>query len=78
MKSYNIKQKVKVFVLIIGTAVLAGCTNLDETIYSSYTDENFPSSPKQYASMTGPIYVAAQKLFSNNHKDIYKMKTSSK
>ena len=45
MKSYNIKQKVKVFVLIIGTAVLAGCTNLDETIYSSYTDENFPSSP---------------------------------
>ena len=30
MKSYNIKQKVKVFVLIIGTAVLAGCTNLDE------------------------------------------------
>ena len=39
MKSYNIKQKVKVFVLM-GTAILAGCTNLDETIYSSYTDEN--------------------------------------
>ena len=75
MKSYNIKQKVKVFVLIIGTAVLAGCTNLDETIYSSYTDENFPSSPKQYASMTGPIYVAAQKLFDNNLYELQEMGT---
>ena len=42
-----------------------GCTNLDEKVYSSYTDENFPSSPEQYASMTGPIYVAAQKLYTN-------------
>ena len=32
MKSYNIKQRVKVFVLMC-TAILAGCTNLDETIY---------------------------------------------
>lgn len=72
MKSYNIKQKV--FVLM-SAAILAGCTNLDETIYSSYTDENFPSSPKQYASMTGPIYVAAQKLFDNNLYELQEMGT---
>ena len=49
MKSYNIKTE---SICLMSAAILAGCTNLDETIYSSYTDENFPSSPKQYASMT--------------------------
>lgn len=52
-----------------------GCTNLDEKVYSSYTDENFPSSPEQYASMTGPIYVAAQKLFDNNLYELQEMGT---
>ena len=68
---YNIEK-------IIGTAALfltVGCTNLDETIYSSYTDENFPSSSEQYASMTGPIYVAAQKLFDNKLYELQEMGT---
>lgn len=54
---------------------LPACTNLDEKVYSSYTEENFPSSPEQYASMTGPIYVAAQKLFDNNYYELQEMPT---
>jgi len=55
--------------------MVTGCTNLDETIYSSYTEENFPSSSEQYASMTGPIYVAAQSLFDNNYYELQQMAT---
>lgn len=71
MKSGNIA----IGLLILLCAGIIGCTNLDEKVYSSYTDENFPSSPEQYASMTGPIYVAAQKLFDNNYYELQEMPT---
>ena len=73
MKRNNIKHTISL--LIAGCALMTSCTNLDETIYSSFTDENFPSSPAQYASMTGPIYVAAQKLYDNNYYELQLMAT---
>lgn len=62
-------------VLTVACLGMTGCTNLDENVYSSYTKENFPSSPEQYASMTGPIYVGAQKLFDNNYYELQEMAT---
>jgi hypothetical protein len=50
--------------------VLPGCTDLDEEVYSAYTDQNFPSTPEQFAALTGPVYVAAQKFFDNNYFDL--------
>ncbi|TCK80591.1 RagB/SusD family nutrient uptake outer membrane protein [Albibacterium bauzanense] len=50
--------------------MLTSCTKLDEDVYSVYTDKNFPSTPEQYAVLTGPIYVAAQKFFDNNYFDL--------
>jgi hypothetical protein len=50
--------------------VLPGCTDLDEEVYSAYTDKNFPSTPEQFAALTGPVYVAAQKFFDNNYFDL--------
>lgn len=71
MKIKNIKSIISC--LFAGCYLLVGCTDLDESVYSSYTDENFPSSSEQYASMTGPIYVAAQNLFDNNYYELQLM-----
>lgn len=70
MKIKNVIYTASILLCGVG---LQSCTNLDENVYSSYTDENFPSSAKQYASMTGPIYVAAQKLFDNNLYELQEM-----
>lgn len=56
--------------LMVPLVMLTSCTKLDEDVYSVYTDKNFPSTPEQYAVLTGPIYVAAQKFFDNNYFDL--------
>lgn len=73
MKMNNIKYSI--MLLVTGCVLVTGCTDLDETVYSSYTDENFPASSAQYAAMTGPIYVAAQSLFDNNYYELQLMGT---
>lgn len=72
MKYSNIKYAIVVSALVFFFTM---CTNLDENVYSSFTDDNFPSSPAEYASMTGPIYIAAQKLFDNNYYELQEMAT---
>lgn len=54
---------------------VSSCTDLDEEVYSVYTDKNFPTTPEQYAALTGPIYVAAQKFFDNNYYDMQETAT---
>ncbi len=49
---------------------MPSCTNLDEEVYSVFTEENFPTTPEQYAALTGPVYVAAQKFFNENYYDL--------
>lgn len=71
MKNINFN----ILLLLTGCFLIAGCTDLDESVYSSYTDENFPASSAQYAAMTGPIYVAAQALFDNNYYELQLMGT---
>lgn len=64
--------------ILIGCLVLfavPACTDLDEEVYGVYTDENFPTTPEQYAALTGPIYVAAQKFFDNNYFDMQETAT---
>lgn len=55
---------------LISVMVLQACTKLDENVYSNYTDANFPTTAAQYAALTGPVYVAAQKFFDNNFYDL--------
>lgn len=69
---------IKLSNILIGCLILfavPSCTDLDEEVYAVYTDENFPTTPEQYAALTGPIYVAAQKFFDNNYYDMQETAT---
>lgn len=54
----------------IAVGTMPACTDLDEEVYSVYTDKNFPKTPEQFAALTGPVYVAAQKFFDTNFYDM--------
>jgi hypothetical protein len=54
MKKNNILSIAAVAGLLIG---LAACTNLDETIYSSLTEDNITYTPEEIESMSGPVYT---------------------
>lgn len=69
------KNKYIICTLIVTCLGVTACVDLDETVHSSYIEKNFPSSAAQYASMTGPIYVVAQKFFDNNYYELQEMST---
>ena len=72
----NIFNKCRNILLgMLALFAVPSCTDLDEEVYSVYTDENFPTTPEQYAALTGPIYVAAQKFFDNNYYDMQETAT---
>lgn len=72
----NIFNKFKnILIGMLALLAVPACTDLDEEVYSVYTDKNFPTSPEQYAALTGPIYVAAQKFFDNNYYDMQETAT---
>lgn len=66
------KIRIKKLILpsLAAACMLQACTKLDEKVYSVYTDANFPTTEAQYAALTGPVYVAAQKFFDNNFYDL--------
>ncbi|WP_276496378.1 RagB/SusD family nutrient uptake outer membrane protein [Pontibacter litorisediminis] len=72
------KSLIRKSLVVLGCAsvgAFASCTDLDEEVYSDYTEQNFPSTPEQYAALTGPVYVAAQKFFDNNFYDLQETAT---
>jgi hypothetical protein len=64
-----ITSKITLICCLVLTTMNA-CKDLDEEIYSSYSDANFPSTPDQFAALTGPVYVASQKFMDNNYFDL--------
>ena len=54
MKARNIISILSIAGALLG---LGACTNLDEHIYSSLTEDNITYTPEEIESMSGPVYT---------------------